>query len=175
MSIIRWEPFPEIMSLRQAVDRLFEESFIRPSRLLTLFGEAPGVTMDMYQTPKEVVVKASLPGVNPEEVDITITGDVLTIKGETESEEEIKREDYLCQECRYGSFSRSVTLPGGLRIDRAEATFENGILTLTIPKAEEVKPKSIRVRTKSKAPEGKAEVKAKPQEGKTEAKPEGKK
>jgi HSP20 family protein len=108
----------------------------------------------MYQTPQAVVVKATVPGVKPEDMEITITGDTLTIKGETKAEKEIKQEDYICQECRYGSFSRTVTLPAGLKTDKAEATFENGVLTLTIPKAEEVKPKSIKVKTKS-AIEGK--------------------
>ena len=93
------------------MDRLFEDSFVSPSRVLGAFG--PGVTtpIDMYHTGKDVVVKATLPGVKPEEVDITITGDTLTIKGEAKADEEVKREDYLYQEHRYGVFSRSVTLP----------------------------------------------------------------
>lgn len=154
MSMIRWEPFPELMSLRQAMDRLLEDSFIRPSRLISLFGEAPAVPVDMYQIPNEVVVKAVLPGVKPEEVDVTITGDTLNIKGESKVEREIKREDYFYQEHRYGAFSRSITLPSGLKTDKAEATFENGILTLIIPKVEEAKPKEIKVKTK-KVVEGK--------------------
>lgn len=148
MSMIRWEPFPELMSLRQAMDRLFEDSFIRPSRLVSLLGETLTPAIDMYQTPTEVVVKANLPGVKPEEIDIHITGDTLTIKGERKTEEEIKRENYLYQEHRYGAFSRSVSLPTGLKTDKAQASLENGILTLTIPKAEEAKPKVIKVKTK---------------------------
>jgi len=148
MSITRWEPFRELMSLRQAMDRLMEESFVRPSRILGLFGEEAHPPIDMYQTPNEVVVKATLPGVKPDDVDITITGDTLTIKGETKATEEVKREDYLYQEHRYGAFSRSVTLPPALLSEKAEATFENGILTLTIPRAEEAKPKTIKIETK---------------------------
>jgi HSP20 family protein len=102
----------------------------------------------MYQTADEVVIKASLPGVKPEDVDITVSGDTVTIKGETKTEEEIKREDYLYQERRYGVFSRSVRLPGSMQMDKAEAVFENGVLKLTIPKAEEAKPKSIKVQIK---------------------------
>lgn len=148
MSMMRWQPFSELISLRQAMDKLFEDSFVTPSRLLNTFG--PGVTtpIDMYHTANEVVVKAALPGVKPEEVDITITGDTLSIKGETKSEEEIKREEYLYQEHRYGTFSRSVTLPGGLDSDKAEASFDDGILTLTIPKSEQIKPKQIKVKAK---------------------------
>ncbi|HEX78090.1 MAG TPA: Hsp20/alpha crystallin family protein [Dehalococcoidia bacterium] len=154
MSLIRWEPFPELLSLRQAMDRLFEESFVRPSRLLSTFGEAAQPALDMYQTEKEVVVKAALPGVKPEEVDITITGDTLTIKGEAKAEEEVRREDYFYKERRYGAFSRSVALPGALKTEEAEAHFEDGILTITLPKAEEAKPKQIKVTTKRLA-EGK--------------------
>lgn len=150
MSLIRWQPFPELMSLRQAMDRLLEDSFITPSRFFDIFGRGTTTTpIDMYQTPNEVVVKAALPGVKPEEVDITITGDTLTIKGEAKVKEEVKEEDYLYQEHRYGAFCRSVSLPSGLDTDKAEATFENGILTLSIPKSEKVKPKQIKIKAKS--------------------------
>ena len=156
MNLIRWEPFGELMSLKQAMDRLFEESFVRPSRALSLLGEGAAVPIDMYQTDNEVVVKASLPGVKPEELDIHITGDTLSIKGETKAEKEIKREDYHYQERRYGAFARSVTLPGGLQADKAEASFEDGVLTLTIPKSEAVKPKTVKVKAK-RVVEGKKE------------------
>jgi len=150
MAIERWQPFSELMSLRQAMDRLFEDSFVRPSRILTTLGETAAPALDVYQTPNEVVVKAALPGLKPEDINIDITGDTLTIKGETKAEREIKKEDYLYQERRYGTFSRSVVLPGGLQPDKAEATMEDGVLTLTIPKAEEIKPKAIKVKAKEK-------------------------
>jgi len=150
MAIERWHPFTELMSLRQAMDRLFEDSFVRPSRALAAIGEAGVPTLDIYQTPNEVVVKAALPGLKPEDVSIDITGETLTIKGESKAEQEIKREDYLYQERRYGAFSRSVVLPSGLKPDKAEATMGDGVLTLTIPKAEEVKPKAIKVKAKEK-------------------------
>lgn len=150
MAIQRWQPFSELMSLRQAMDRLFEDSFVRPSRLLTTLGEAAAPALDVYQTPNEVVVKTALPGLKSEDISIDITGDTLTIKGETKAEQEIKKEDYLYQERRYGNFSRSVVLPGGLHPERAEATLEEGILTLSIPKAEEAKPKAIKVKAKEK-------------------------
>jgi HSP20 family protein len=125
-----------------------EESFFRPSRLLSLLGEELRPALDVYQTASEVVVKAALPGVKPEEVEITISGDVLTIKGETKAEQEVKREDYLYQEQRYGAFTRSITLPSALNTEKAEATFEDGVLTLTIPRTEEAKPKAIKVKPK---------------------------
>jgi len=150
MAIERWQPFSELMSLREAMDRLFEDSFVRPYRGLTARGEVAAPALDIYQTPSEVVVKASLPGVKSEDVSIDITGDSLTIKGESKAEQEIKKEDYLYQERRYGAFSRCVALPSGLKTDKAEATLEDGILTITIPKAEEVKPKKISVKSKNK-------------------------
>jgi len=150
MAIERWHPLTELMSLRQAMDRLFEDSFVRPSHVLTPLGEVAAPALDVYQTPVEIVVKTALPGVKPEDVSIDITADTLTVKGETKAEQEVKREDYLHQERRYGAFSRSVVLPGGLKSDKAEATMEDGVLTLTIPKAEETKPKAIKVKAKEK-------------------------
>jgi HSP20 family protein len=150
MAIERWHPFTDLMSLRQAMDRLFEDSFVRPSRALEGLGEVAGPALDIYQKPDEVVVKAALPGVKPEEVNIDITGDTLTIKGESKAEQEINREDYLYQERRYGAFSRTVVLPIGLKSDKAEATMEDGVLTLSIPKTEEIKPKAIKVKAKEK-------------------------
>ena len=150
MAIERWHPLTELMSLRQAMDRLFEDSFVRPSHVLTPLGEVAAPTLDVYQTPGEIVVKTALPGVKPEDVSIDITGDTLTVKGENKAEQEVKREDYLYQERRHGTFSRSVVLPGGLKSDKAEATMEDGVLTLTIPKAEEMKPKAIKVKAKEK-------------------------
>jgi HSP20 family protein len=123
---------------------------VRPSRSLEALGEVAAPALDVYQTPSEVVVKAALPGAKPEDVNIDITGDTLTIKGERKAEQEVKRENYLYQERRYGAFSRTVVLPSGLKSDKAEATMEDGVLTLTIPKAEEVKPKAIKVKAKEK-------------------------
>ena len=148
MNLIRWQPFPELTTLRQAMDRLFEDTAVSPwhfNRLALDGAEAP---IDMYHTDESVVVKASIPGVKPEDVDISITGDTLTIKGETKSEEEVKEEHYFRKERRYGAFSRSIQLPTSLKTDKAEATFDNGVLTLTIPKAEKQKPKQIKVKPK---------------------------
>ena len=150
MAIERWHPLTDLMTLRQAMDRLFDDSFVRPSRGLEIFGRGIAPALDVYQTPSEVMVKATLPGVKGEDVNIDITGDTLTIKGESRAEQEVKREDYLYQERRYGAFSRSAVLPSGLKSDRTEATMEDGVLTLTIPKAEEVKPRAIKVKTREK-------------------------
>jgi len=154
MTMIRWEPFREMMTLRNAMDRLFEESFVRPSRFWPDVGRGE-LPLDMYQTANDVVIKAALPGVKPEEVDISITGDTLTIKGEHKEEQEVKQEDYFYKEHRYGGFSRSVTIPVQVKSDKAEAVFENGVLTLTLPKAEEIKPRQIKVKPKAMIEGGK--------------------
>lgn len=150
MDIIKYQPFPEMVSLRQAMDRLFEDSIVRPSRLFGALGETGMPAVDVYQTENELVVKAATPGLKADDIKIDITRDTLTIQGESKAQEEVKREDYLCKEMRYGSFSRSITLPSGLQTDKAEATVEDGTLTLTIPKAEETKPKTIKVVAKEK-------------------------
>jgi len=126
------------------MDRLFEDSFVRFPHL-----SGDGVRefpIDVYQTKKDLVVKAALPGVKPEEVDITITDDAVTIKGEHAEEQETKEDDYLYRERYYGAFSRSVAIPVKVKGDKAEATFEEGVLTLTLPKAEEIKPRQIKIK-----------------------------
>jgi HSP20 family protein len=102
----------------------------------------------MYQTDDEVVVKASLPGFKVDEVQINVTGDVLTLRGEMKQEEEKKERAWHIREHRWGSFERSIALPTEVTADKAVADFENGILTITLPKAEEVKPKTITVKAK---------------------------
>lgn len=145
MAITRWEPFQDMVSLRDAMDRLFQESFIRPTtRFLTKESAMP---LDIHETGNEVVVTASLPGIKPEDVEITITGDLLTIKGEVKADQTVKQEDYILQERRYGAFCRSVTIAMPVVADKAEAKFEHGVLTLTLSKVEEVKPKQIKVTT----------------------------
>jgi HSP20 family protein len=126
------------------MDRMFEDTLTRPG--LPTMWEGVHVPVDMYETDNDVVIKASLPGMQSDDVDITITGDSLTIKGEHKDEKEVKREHYYRQERLYGSFSRTLHLPSHLKTDAAEATFENGVLTLTIPKVEEVRPKTIKIK-----------------------------
>jgi HSP20 family protein len=102
----------------------------------------------MYQTEDEVVLKASLPGFKPEQVQVNVTGDVLTIKGEAREEQETQERAYHVRERRWGSFERSLMLPSGVAADKARADFENGILTVTLPKAEEARPKTISIKAK---------------------------
>jgi|SRR5215216_1534422 len=145
-NLTRWEPMREMMTLREAMDRLFDDAFTRPVNLRDGGWTSPAV--DMYQTNDEVVVKAALPGYKADEVQINVTGDVLTIRGETKHEEEQKDKAWHIREHRWGSFERSIGLPTAVVPNRADANFENGILTITFPKAEEVKPKTISVKAK---------------------------
>jgi HSP20 family protein len=145
-NLTRWEPVREMMTLREAMDRLFDDAFTRPINLRDGGWSAPAV--DMYQTDEDVVVKAALPGFKTDEVQINVTGDVLTLRGERKHEEENKEKAWHIREQRWSSFERSVALPTAVVPDRAEASFENGILTITFPKAEEVKPKTISVKAK---------------------------
>lgn len=149
MNIVRREPLRDFMTLREAMDRLFEDSFVgrRPREWLPAKWT---LALDMYQTEDAAVIASSVLGVMPGDIDIPISGTTLTISGETKGEEEVKEEDYVRRERRYGSFSRSVVLPEGLEPDKAEASFEDGILTLSIPKAPEAKPKVIKIKGKKK-------------------------
>jgi len=147
-NLIRWEPMREMVTLREAMDRLFDDAFTRPLGLRDGWRGSSIPAIDMYQTDNEVIVKAAVPGMKAEEVQISVTGDVLTIKGETSQKEEAEEKNYHIREQRWGAFERSVMLPTTVVSDKAKAEFENGILTVTLPKAEEVKPKMITIKAK---------------------------
>jgi HSP20 family protein len=145
MTIIRRvNPFGDLLSLRQAMDRLFEESFVNPA---WQFGEGQPVPLDVHQDDDAVTVTAHLPGVKPEEVDITVEGETLTISGDTTQDTSEEKGSVLLHEIRRGRFIRTLTLPVGLEADKARATFEDGVLTLRIPKAEATKPRQIKIST----------------------------
>ncbi len=143
-ALTRWDPFSDLMNLREAMDRVFSDAFTRTGRLVG-GGEGGEMTMpmDIVEDAESVTVKALLPGVKPDEVEISVTGDVVSIRAETRSETETKDATTHRREIRYGTYARAFTLPSSVRSDAARATFENGVLTLRLPKAEEVKPKRI--------------------------------
>lgn len=146
-TLTRWDPFRDMMIMRNSMDRLFD-SYLRGED-----GEptAWSLALDVAEKPDEFVVKASLPGVKPEDVEVTYSENVLTIKGEVQSEEEKEDSRWHLRERRYGFFTRSITLPRGIQGDAIEASYDAGVLTLHLPKREEVKPKRIAIRSGEKA------------------------
>jgi HSP20 family protein len=145
-NITRFDPLGDMVSLRSAMDRLFEDSFVNPVSWRTIGGAEGAVApVEVYETADDIVVTAALPGLKAEDVEITMTGQSLTLRGEFKPNEKISRDQYLYQERRYGQFSRSLQLPVRVQGENAEATFADGVLTLRIPKAEEVKPRQIRI------------------------------
>lgn len=110
--------------------------------------EAEGqLTIDVYQTPTEIVIQSTIAGVEPEDLDISITNDMITIRGKRQKQEEVKAEDYFYQECYWGNFSRSIILPVDIDADKAVASLKNGILTIRLPKAEKIRTKKIKIKT----------------------------
>ena len=145
-NITRFDPLGEVVSLRSAVDRLFEDSFVSPLSWRTISGgDAIAPPVDVHESADEIVVSASLPGIKATDLEITMTGQNLTLRGEFKADDEVKRDQYLYRERRFGAFSRSIQLPVRVQGDKADATFTDGVLTLRIPKAEEVKPRQIRI------------------------------
>jgi len=145
MTIQRWDPFREMASLRDAVNSMLQESFVqpndaRPERGATTFS----LPLDVTEAEDEFVVQASLPGIKPEDVQTTVLGNVLTIRGESRVEEE-NGHNWLLRERRFGSFQRSVSMGTQINADMASARFENGVLTLTLPKSEQARPKQIKL------------------------------
>ena len=148
-NLTRWEAGREMMTLREAMDRLFDDAFTRPFSLTREGGQmAASPAVDLYQTDNEVVVKAALPGIKADDVQINLTGEMLTVKGEMKQEEEQKDKSWHIREHRWGSFERSVMLPINVMADQATADFENGILAIILPKAAEAKPKTISINAK---------------------------
>ena len=146
-NITRYDPLGEMVSLRSAMDRLFEDSFVSPLTWRTIGGGSDTLTppIDVHETADEIVVTAALPGMKADDVEITMTGQTLTMRGEFKADDEIEKDQYLYRERRFGSFSRTLQLPVRVEGDRAQADFTDGVLQLSIPKAEEVKPRQIRI------------------------------
>jgi HSP20 family protein len=138
-----------MMSLRDDMNRLIEQTFNGGSLLDWQPSANWGLPLDVSENDDAFIVTASVPGMNPDDLDITISDNVLTIKGEYKADETIKDEQYHIRERRYGSFGRSITLPVTVNADDVSANYEDGILTLTVPKAEEVKPRRIAVKVHS--------------------------
>ena len=153
MAIERWRPWGILRPFRELeeMERWMDEVFrLRTPRVWWRVPAEVGwmPSVEMYEKPDKFVVRAELPGLKKEEVDISVVGDTLTISGERKAETEVKDEEYLRCELCYGKFSRSVTFPAAVDTTKVEASYENGILEVTVPKAEKVKPKKIEVKVK---------------------------
>ena len=142
-TLTRWEPFRGATALQDQVHRLFNDVFERTGEESSLTAWAPSV--DIYETEHALVVKADLPEVNPQDLDIRVENNILTIRGERKFEKDVQQENYLRVERAYGSFARSFTLANTVNSEAIKADYQNGVLTLSIPKKEEAKPKQIKV------------------------------
>jgi HSP20 family protein len=142
-TISRFEPFRGVSTLQDQINRVFNEVFERPGDESNLTSWAPSV--DIFETEHELVVKADLPDVDPKDLDIRVENNILTIRGERKFEKKVSEDKYLRVERAYGSFSRSFSLANTVNAEAIKADYQNGVLTLTIPKREEAKPKQIKV------------------------------
>ena len=138
----RWDPFEE---LRSTMDQLFDQGFSRPWRFLATQNNQAAFPVDLWETDDAIEILAQVPGVRPEDVDIAVTSDVLTIKAEHPQDQSATNRSYLRQEIPYGSSTRSFNLPMAVEPDKAEARYEYGMLYLRLPKAESVRPRQIKV------------------------------
>ena len=145
MTLVRWNPMRDMMRLRDEFDRLFDESMDFPAWRWSEPVDGPAV--DVAESDEAYIVKASLPGIKPEDLDISITDNILSIKGEVKAEETIAEGHYHMRERRYGAFTRTITLPASVDVESVEATYEDGVLTLNAPKTEDVKRKRIPVKS----------------------------
>src|SRR5215467_1700009 len=148
-TISRFDPFRGESALQQQINRLFTEAFDRSSEEGNLTTWAPPV--DIYETEHELVVKADLPDIKPEELDIRVENNILTIRGERKFEKKVDEKNYLRVERAYGSFARSFSLANTVNTEAIKADYKDGVLTLSIPKREEAKPKQIKVNVGAQA------------------------
>jgi HSP20 family protein len=145
MAIVRWEPFRDLVTTQKEFDRLFREAFSPMSGETELSTRSWAPPVDIYETEDAIVLKAELPGVDAKDVEVRVEDNTLYLKGERKFEKEVKEQNYHRVERSYGSFARSFSLPNSISADKVKAEFKDGLLTLTMPKREEAKPKTIKI------------------------------
>lgn len=145
MAITRWRPFRDLVSLQDEMNRLFDDFFARPLARPEWTEGVWSPSVDLSETKDNVVIKAEIPGMTKDDVKISIQDNVITLKGEKKQEKEEKDANYHRIERSYGSFCRSFTLPTAIKANKIKATYKDGILNVTLPKTEEVKPKEITI------------------------------
>jgi HSP20 family protein len=149
MRIVHWDPFQDVISLQDRMNRLFEQTQERSIQDREgTFASTWVPAVDIYETPDSVVLQAELPGLRKDDIDIQVRDNILTLRGERRSEKEVTQENYLRVERAYGGFQRAFTLPAPVQADKIRAVFKDGVLEVNVPKAEEAKPKQIRVEVK---------------------------
>ena len=173
MTISRWQPFREMMTLRDAMDRLFDDTLFRESG--TAMGTLGALPLDLIERDDELVVRASVPGFDPEQIDISLQGDVLTLRGSTEQKQEDERDRYHLREHRVQSFQRAIRLPVDVDGDKVTAQCENGVLTIHMPKAPESGARRITVGSGRQLGDRKAdyETQSREQRGDSEGEQQG--
>lgn len=144
--LTRWDPVREMLNMRETMDRVFENFFENSASNRPV---SWGMPLDVVENEDGFVVKASIPGINPDDLEITFTDHTLHLRGEVKADENIEAARYRIRERRFGRFERSIYLPTEVNADQIEASYEAGVLTLNLPKAEEVKPKRISIRSGS--------------------------
>jgi len=157
MAIIRWDPFRDMMTLRERMNRLFDETYGSKEEETDIKRGVWAPTVDIHESEKKLVLTAELPGLKEEDVEVNIDGNTLSISGKREFEEETKKEDYHRIERSYGSFFRSFTLPSYIDQEKVKAEYDNGLLKVTMPKKPELKPKKVKVLKGAKSKEKKQE------------------
>jgi HSP20 family protein len=145
--LTRWDPVRDMVNMRETMDRLFESMF-DGQQMSQQIGQW-GLPLDVVENEGEFVVKASIPGIDPDDLDITFTDHNLTIKGEIKDDRNIEEARYHLRERRFGRFERSLYLPTNVNVEQIEATYDAGVLSLRLPKSEEVKPKRISIKSGS--------------------------
>jgi HSP20 family protein len=158
MAIVRWEPFRDLVSAQRDFDRFFRGAFSPLTGETELSTRSWAPPVDIYETEDAIVLKAELPGVDPKDVEVRVEDNTLYLKGERKFEKEVKEQNYHRVERSYGSFARSFSLPNSISTDKVKAEFKDGLLTLTMPKREEAKPKTIKIDVTSSEPVAKTQA-----------------
>lgn len=152
MTVQRWDPLRDIVTLREAMNSLLEDSFVRPRAGMTAM--TSGMAMDLRESDDAFTIETVLPGVKPEDVDISVLNDTLRVSATCSEDSDRDGEKWLVRERRYGHFERSINLPSAVRAEEASAEFEHGILKITLPKAEQARPRTIQVKQSNQIPSG---------------------
>ena len=144
--LVRWDPFRDLVSIQDELSRLFGRTYGGSEALRPSAGGDWMPSMDVYETEDKIVAKLELPGIEPDDVDVSVEDSTLTVTGTREFSDEMNEESYHRVERRYGSFTRAITLPQTADTEKVNANFDNGVLTIEVVKAEKAKPKKIQVK-----------------------------